>query len=417
MIAMTKSNNNQNCRLCGSSKMSLFVDLGELPIAHRYVEDSSLSEEIFLYEVHRCRTCGLRQILNPIPEKTLYRDYNYCFTSWKPEPHRSEQLDMIKSIMTGTNVFEIGCNDGTFLEVLELNGFQKCVGVEPNPLSSQFARQKGFAVYEDWIRPEVCVDAVQKYGHFDNVISRHVIEHIADLRQFFACVDMVLKPGGFLMLDAPDCGAAIEMGDASVLWEEHVNYFDENTMQAMLRGYGYEIVALKRFLFTGESLSVIARRTPNGKNGAQQFDREAASLTGRSAHVTNNYSGKMETYAAELRDVLAARKKAGETVILFGVGARGVMTVNALGLKDSIDVAFDDQPEKQGKYMPGSGLAIRDPKTVSEYSAPITCLLAVNNENEEAVVRRMTDLSSQNITYSSLFSPKDIWRELDALRA
>ena len=376
------SNNNQICRLCKSDKISLVIDLGEQPIAHRYVENTALSEETYHYTVHRCMTCGLRQISNPIPENILYRDYNYCFTSWKPEPHRNDQVNMIINQKTGKSVFEIGCNDGTFMEVLIQHGFQSCVGVEPNPLSGKIARDKGFTVYEDWLRPGICKDAVQKYGFFDNVISRHVIEHIADLRNFFSCIDIVLKPGGYLMLDAPDCGTAIEMGDASVLWEEHLNYFDENTMRAMLLGYGYEIVALKRYLFTGESLSIIARQLPRINNNARQFDREAAGLADISAYSQNDYSGKMKAYAAQLRDVLSARKRAGETVILFGVGARGVMTVNALGLENSIDVAFDDQPEKQGKYMPGSHIPILSPKAIEEETPDYVLILPWNIPNE-----------------------------------
>ena len=357
--------------------------------------------------------CNLHQILEPIPEDILYKDYNYCFTAWKPEPHRKTQLEFFKSISTGGGVFEIGCNDGTFLEALKLEGFDVCVGVEPNPLSGKLAKDKGFDVYQDLLTPEISSDAVQKYGQFDNVVSRHVIEHIPDLYNFFTCVDMILKPGGVIMLDAPDCEAALAMGDASVLWEEHVNYFTDATMKAMLRGFGYKVIDINRYLFTGESLTVIAQKANTSEHEQGEFDINIADI---GKPRTNGYHEKMNRYARELREELAARKRKGEAVILFGVGARGTMAVNALGLKDGIDAAFDDQPEKQGMYMPGSGLAICDPNTISDFNRPITCLLAVNNENEEVVMKRLRDLSSQNITFASLFSPKDIWHELATLR-
>jgi len=413
---LNNKNDGKYCRLCNGADLNLLVDLGKLPISHQYSSNNKPTEEKYAYAVHSCITCGLHQILNPISEEILYRDYNYCFTSWKPEPHRDSQIELIKRLVSGKKIFEIGSNDGTFLGALKEKGFGECVGVEPNPLSGKMARENGYAVYEDWLCPEVCSRAVKQYGLFDNVVSRHVIEHIADLQQFFSCIEIVLKPGGYLILDTPDCGTAIGMGDASILWEEHVNYFTETTMQAMLRGFGYEIVALKRYLFSGESLTVIARQIPRVEKNVVRFNREAAGVSESNGMPAGAYSNKMAKYAAELRTELTACKQAGDIVVLFGVGARGVMTVNALGLKDSIDVAFDDQAEKQGMYMPGSGLAIRDPISVRDYSSPLTCLLAVNNENEDAVKERMIGLTRQNIKFSSLFSPKDIWRELDELR-
>jgi len=404
------------CHLCGGKEFSTLVDLGRLPISHSYLEPSCNFEETFQYIVHTCQSCNLPQILNPISPEKLYGEYNFCFTSWKPEPHRNRQVRLIEELSAGPKVLEIGCNDGTFLNDLKSAGFSECVGVEPNPVAADLARKSGLEVYQKLLSSECSSEILRSHGLFDNIVSRHVIEHITDLNEFFICVGMLLKPGGIIMLDAPECSGAIEMGDASILWEEHVNYFSEDTLQGMLTGFGYEMIDMRRYLFTGESLSAIARKKVVNINQNVKYEFSLEQDDKHLQKVYEQYSVKQNKFGTDLRDCLAERKRAGQVIVLFGIGARGVMTVNALHLESLIDVIFDDQIEKQGKCAPGTKLVIQNPESIRKASGPITCLLAVNNENEESVISRIRGLTKQKVTFSSLLSPKDIWSELELLR-
>lgn len=413
---MLQKTNQESCHLCGGNEFSPLIDLGWLPISHRYLETTCNIEETFRYIVHTCKLCKLPQILRPIPPETLYRDYNFCFTSWKPEPHRKTQVALLKKLSAGPKVLEIGCNDGTFLTDLKYAGFAKCVGIEPNPVAADLAKGAGFDVFEKLLSLECSEEIVRTYGLFDNIVSRHVIEHITDLHEFFTCVGMLLKPGGILMLDAPECSAAMKMGDASILWEEHVNYFCEETLEGMLSGFGYDIIDMRRYLFTGESISAISRRRATDANQKVKFEAPHVWRSRALPKVYEQYGVKLHKFGADLRNQLAKKKHSGQLIMLFGVGARGVMTLNALNLKGFIDIIFDDQKEKQGKFVPGTKLVIENPENIKNIAKPITCLLAVNNENEKAVIERISQLTNQKITFSSLFSPKDIWFELESLR-
>lgn len=406
----------ETCRLCGGNEFSTLVDLGHLPISHKYLDVNCYVEETYRYIVHACKSCKLPQILRPIPPEKLYGEYNYCFTSWKPEPHRNRQVGLIKELGAGPKVLEIGCNDGTFLGDLRSVGFSKCVGIEPNPVAAALARESGLEVYENLLSIECSTEIFRSHGLFDNIVSRHVIEHILDLHEFFTCVGMLLKPGGIIMLDAPECSVAIEMGDASILWEEHVNYFSEKTLTGMLTGFGYDILNMQRYLFTGESLSAIARRRLADGNVQTEIENWHEYDGDKLPITYEEYGSKVHKFGCDLRNLLEDRKRAGQIIMLFGIGARGVMTVNALKLDNLIDVILDDQKEKQGKLAPGTKLVIQDPETIKNVTRPITCLLAVNNENEMAVIGRISKLTEQNITFASLFSPKDIWSELEVLR-
>lgn len=122
------------CNACNGADFEEVLNLGKTPIAHRFLEESSPSNEhTHLLAVSLCQNCGLIQILNPIPPEDLYKDYNFCFFDWKPQPHMVNEIDLInKRIQKDKLVLEIGCNDGTFLNEMKKRGFTKLAGVEPN---------------------------------------------------------------------------------------------------------------------------------------------------------------------------------------------------------------------------------------------------------------------------------------------
>src|SRR5580693_3989829 len=108
----------RHCRLCHADRLRPVIDLGAMPIAHRMLKTHDQSEERFPFAVTVCEACGLQQIAEPIDPDILYRDFNFNFSSWKVEPHEPDELDTIHSFTKPEKVFEIGCNDGRFMDEL-----------------------------------------------------------------------------------------------------------------------------------------------------------------------------------------------------------------------------------------------------------------------------------------------------------
>ncbi len=231
-----------------------------MPIAHRLLRARDEPEEQFPFQVLACGHCGLPQIVKPIDPNILYRQFNYNFSSWKPEPHQPDELETIGKLPKRQSVFEIGCNDGLFMAKLRERGAKTLVGVEPNPVSGKIASERGIKVYPDMLSPALCQDAVARAGKFDLVVARQVLEHLVDFENFFECVKLVLRDDGLLFIDVPDFAPGCAVGDVSVLWEEHVSYFTEATLLALLARHGFEPLSVKKYNFSGGSLAVAARR-------------------------------------------------------------------------------------------------------------------------------------------------------------
>jgi SAM-dependent methyltransferase len=377
-----------------------------MPIAHRLLRSRDEAEERFPFEVWACADCGLPQIVEPIDPDILYRQFNYNFSSWKPEPHQADELDTITTFTKPHSVFEIGCNDGLFMERLRECGAKVLVGVEPNPVSGKIARQRGIKVYPDMITPALCHDAVAQTGKFDLVVSRQVLEHIVDFENFFACVKLALRDDGLLFIDVPDFAPGSSVGDLSVLWEEHVSYFTEATLLALLARHGFETISVKKYDFSGGSLAVAARLA------AGQVKTPAAP-----SGVGERFGRRAREYGARLRPVLAKAREDGMQVAIYGAGCRACTFTNAHELADLIELSVDDQKERQGMFLPGTRIPIRSPDDLVTRPGPLVCLLAVNHENEAKVSGRLREKTKRPLHAVSIFAPSDIWQELDRLES
>ena len=124
----------------------------------------------------------------------------------------------------------------------------------------------------------------------------------------------------------------------------------------------------------------------------------------------------MRHYADSLRYTLAEVRARGYLVVLYGIGNRGCTIVNGLKLAEFIDFAVDDQEERQGLFVPESRLPIHSPAKLQNQNQPIACLLAVNNENEDAVKKRLHAAPVNKFQCLSLLSPNDISIELEQFK-
>ena len=397
-----------HCRVCRSEDVAPLLDLGRMPIAHRLLSAPGDAEETFPFALSLCRRCGLMQVSEPIDPEILYRGFNYNFSSWKPEPHRADEIALILEQAAPASVAEIGANDGLFLSELRAAGVATVAGIEPNPVSGKIARERGLAIYEGMASVATAQAMVAAHGPFDAVVSRQVLEHVPDVDTYFATVRALVREGGYLFIDVPDMDPAANLGDCSVLWEEHATYYTRPTLEALLRANGFEPVAVRTYDFSGGALAILSRRAAAVPAG----DAIDAAGVARG----ERFAQRVGEYSARLSAALNRARANGVPAAIYGAGVRACTLTNALRVRD-LAWSIDDQRERQGKFLPGTHLEIRPSSSLAEGTGPLIVLLAVNNENEVRVRAQISERTTRPVHAFSVCGPADIWSELAALEA
>lgn len=390
------------CRLCNGHQVEVYFDFGQQPIANALTA-TKVDPPRYPFEVGYCHDCGFQQLMHVIPPAHLYRNYATP-SSWKHQPHSERLIETAAAlfgISRNDHIFEIGCNDGSFLALLGVLGYCNTAGIEPTANCATAAKARGFHVQQGFFGP-----AMKLYAESDKprlIVSRHVLEHVPDIHSFLAGCKETLADGGGLVIEVPDHAAAYENLDYAY-WEEHVNYFTVNTLRFALARAGFDVVHVETALFSGRSLTVYAQHArapdmnpPRNRDAGWALDHRVYYPRFREAAKWYTLDGPVTPTGR---------------VVLYGAGCRAINFCNLLGVAEWIDAVVDDRAEKQGLWVPGIGRQVQAP--TAEILEGSHVLLGVNAENESALLRRSpATMCAESILPPSRRLPQ-WWREMIA---
>lgn len=217
------------------------------------------------YEIIECENCGFVHAY-PFPDKAeldkFYRnefqknkscDIDRYFRQlywWKM--HFNRRLDLIERLLSGPGkMLDIGCGFGFFIKEAQGRGW-KAVGLEP----SIYACEKSKEYYVDVRNCGTDLAGIEQFSDYDAVVLAHVLEHVPDPVEMLTKARKTLRPGGILVvIVANDYNplqliAKERLGSDSwwVCPPEHINYFNVDTIEALLESLGFE-VAIKETTF------------------------------------------------------------------------------------------------------------------------------------------------------------------------
>ncbi|MBX3745126.1 MAG: class I SAM-dependent methyltransferase [Verrucomicrobiae bacterium] len=217
----------------------------------------------------RCRDCGLVQTAVTDAWRDdadrIYRDYTIYHQSGGSEQRvfggtggvgqpRSERLirafrQAVTLPQTG-RLLDIGCGNGSFLTAWSraVPGWA-LTGTEVNDkYRSLIEAIPGVERLHTGPLPELA-------GAYDVISLIHVLEHIPDPVSFLDGLRSLLRPGGLLLVEVPDCGQNPSM----LLVADHCSHFAPPLLAGVVAAAGFEsVVATHQWV--AKEVSVVGRR-------------------------------------------------------------------------------------------------------------------------------------------------------------
>jgi hypothetical protein len=222
------------------------------------------------------------------------------------------------------------------------------------------------------------------------LIVRHVLEHAQDTRRALAWARAVVGPAGFVVFEVPDATRALDRLDYSTIWEEHVLYFTPATLESCLERAGFEVISLESYPYTLEnSLVAIVRAGRPAESSPSSADE-----VDRGRRFIHQYS--------RTRDRIRESIRSAGRVAILGAGHLSGGFVNLYDLAEDIEFVVDDNPNKQGMFMPGSRLPIVPSSELIRGDIDL-CLMSVRPEIEEEVVGRSEAFRLRGGVLASIF--------------
>jgi hypothetical protein len=388
------------CRLCRAEAVERLVDFGRQPIGSRFLRTPDEPAPLFPLVLAQCAACGLAQLEEAIPAEDLKPHFDWISYS-EPEAHLDAVADVIMTLPGAARdrpVWGVSSKDDTLLERLARRGCAAASRLNPAALDLTVAA--GVEQIQSRLTPESAARAAGAHERPGVLIARHLIEHAADLPLLLAALRELLAPGGRLVVEVPDCRAAFSRGDCTVMWEEHVLYFTAFTLPRVFAQLGLSPVFLHAYPYDGENVLVaIGRReaTPCERSPLAS-PHDVAGERELLQRFVQGLGPRQRRLQAGLRE----HNRSGR-VALFGAGHLGCTFINLAGLREEISVVIDENPHKQGLYMPGSRLPIAGPEALRERGVTL-CLLAVQHAAAQSIVQRYANWVQQGGRFASIFA-------------
>jgi SAM-dependent methyltransferase len=249
-----------SCRICSSNSVKQAFAFKNHSIVHHLKKNHSSSDSYTAsLELYECLNCGFLFAEDYFaPASVLYDNY-ITLSGQKAQIHAQRVVDTISYfINTPTpRIFEIGCNDGSFIKLLSNAGYERIDAVEPAKDAYLQARNVTDNVLNDFFSVNLVEKQLGAYS-YDIVVTRQVLEHISDLHDFLEGIKRILVANGLLVIEIPDHSMNYHFCDYS-FWEEHINYLTLNTLRQLLAFHGFSIFYYETAIFSGQALIVYCK--------------------------------------------------------------------------------------------------------------------------------------------------------------
>ena len=320
----------------------------------------------------------------------------------EPEGHLDNVVKTfakLENISEQSKIFGLTYKEDTTIERLNKLGYSNTFRFD---VVNHFdlSKSAGLEKIQHAVNPEFANTIKAESGLADLLFARHILEHAHDPVKFTSALKSLIDKGkGYIVFEVPDSQRFMSLNDYPFIWEEHISYFTEETLEQFMVEQGLEVIEIDRYPYTFEdSLVVITKICHNHTDKSQSGVQSTRALA-------ESFSSTFDTMKSKVQETLLEYKRAEKRVGIFGAGHLAVKFLNFFELGQLIDVVLDDHPKKQGMFMPGSGTPIVSTDQLKEIDL---CLLSLSPESEHKIMQKFDWYEDGNRVFRSIFAASPI---------
>ncbi len=362
------------CRLCGSTGLRSFVDLGATPPCELFLSVEALGrvEPTYPLHVRVCPGCLLAQLPPLISPEETFTEYAYFSsfsTSWVEHARRFVDAAVGRlGLGAESLVVEVASNDGYLLQHVVERGV-RCVGIEPSVNVGAAARVKGVPTLTAFLTAETGARVRAEHGPADLVVVNNVYAHIPDVVGFTRGLRGLVADDGWVSVEVQHLLTLVERTQFDTIYHEHFQYYTVRTAQRALASGGLALVDVELLDTHGGSVRLWARPVevagePTAAVAAVLAAEAAAGLHSVEGH--GGFAAAVSRVRDDLVGFLIEARRAGKTVVGYGAPGKGNTLLNYCGIRpDLLRYTVDRNPYKHGRFTPGTRVPVLAPERIA----------------------------------------------------
>jgi hypothetical protein len=373
----------RTCDACGTAALTPFSDFGDIPVEtglHFATEREALVSPVGRVVLGYCPECAYVRNLafdDALVDPAAPTDMN-LYHSPTFRAFCSELIgDLAARLpLAGQQVLEIGSAQGEFLR--ELCQVAGCTGVGydasyagpegPDPSGADLRR--GPAPLAGDLPP------------FDVLVSRFVLEHVADPFGFLARLRTLAGDRQVVAhIQVPDAGYDLSTAGWEVIYP-HVSYLNESALCRIATRAGWRVER------TGALFSGLIRYVEVSTGPVSTVD--IAEARNRQVAAIANFDARHHAERERWRETIRRLADDGARPVLWGAGSRGVQLLNYADSDRRLTAVVDVNPAKWGRYLPVTGHRVDEPATLA--GQDVRAVIITNPVYRNEIGKALADL-------------------------
>lgn len=354
------------CRTCRGATLVDVLNLGELHISSFPQPGEPDSAKVPL-DVVRCEKCGLVQLRHTTNPELLYRTYWY--RSGTNQTMRSALAEICHAVersvelQRGDVVVDIGCNDGTLLDLYTLPGLKK-IGFEPaSNVAASASEIPDVRVVNDYFRSKAPLFDQLK-GKAKAVTSIAVFYDLDDPHSFIRDLDSILAENGLWIIQIAHLPSMLARNAFDGICHEHLEYYSLRSIRHLLRMHGFEIFDAELIELNEGSIRLYVQRS-NEAHAREPSERvtniealeRGLGLDTQAPYVA--FANRVESIREKTMVFIKDAVESGKKVHAYGASTKGNTLLQYFGLSSElVEYAWDRQDVKWGRQTVGTHIPI-----------------------------------------------------------
>ena len=271
-------------------------------------------------------------------------------------------------------ITEIGCGDAYFLEQLAALGGNECTGIDPTVVVEGIkpAGLGSIRLIREYFSNAHC------HLESDFICCLSVFEDIPKIQEFLANVRLLaLRNNAPLYFEVFNGWRSFVEREVWSVHYEQCNYFSLESIQNVFRENGFIIknadtcYAGDQYLFVEAFADPVISETNSTKQSESALPEILRTYTLEFESKCNRWTGRFSEYHSQ-----------NKKVVLWGTGGKGITFLNSVPGAEIIELVAEINPDKHGKYLPGTGQKIIPPDALAEIQPDIIIITNAVYESE-----------------------------------
>jgi SAM-dependent methyltransferase len=377
----------KRCRICSSTKLVNYLDLGKQPFSNSFLNYKDIKKEKkFPLVVVLCKNCGLSQ-LSIIPNtKFIFSKYDYLSSSSKALSNHYKELveKLIKkyNVMPTDTVLDIGCNDGVLLKHYPKN-FSRIVGVEPSD-ASKHIKQKRIKLINKFFCYKTSNEYLDMYEKPKIITITNVLAQIENLNEFTKSLKNIINNESLIIIEFPYLLHMVNRGLFDLIYHEHLSYFSLTPLGFLFEKFGIKIINFEKLNLGASGPAIrlfLTKKDSVYKTSNKVIEQIKYEKKWGIKKITKYESFKKNTREKinKIKKIVYLKYNQGFRLGCFTASSKGNTLLNCLNLEEKI-IRFtsENNSKKIGKYTPGTHIKIISDKNFLKKKIDYAILLSWN---------------------------------------